>query len=191
MAPLSHYFCSILLHIVNVTAMPPPTAAEAQAQVQKLIADNTKASIAELAPLWSALPPIRVEKAVGIYHGGLFAGPNAPKSPINWYGKQIISETSVNPLLCNAPNSTDIIFPYPRANIAQAKNLEHEGVVSTTIIYNRLPLLDYFRVVKEDAATGELLLLGKSDLLGKPADPPYFWLNRKADVKIDMEFKNP
>jgi hypothetical protein len=169
--------------------MAPPTAAEAQAEVQKLISSKAAAGPSVLGPLWSAMPPIRVEKAVGTYHGGLFNGPEAKKSPINWYGKQIISESTVNPLLCNAPNDTSVVFPYPRLNIAQARNIEHDGVLSATIVYNKIPLMDYFRVIKE--GNGELWLLGKSDILGKPADPPYFYLKRVEGVKIDMAFKNP
>jgi hypothetical protein len=167
------------------------TPVEAQAEVQRLISSNTASTPAVLGPLWSALPPIRVEKAIGTYKGGLFNGPNAPKSPINWWGKQINSETSVNPLLSSAPNDTSIVFPYPRENIAQARNIEHEGVVSTTIVYNKIPLMDYFRVIKEDATVGDLWLLGKSDLRGNAADPAFFWLKRTGGVKISMTYKNP
>src|ERR1700760_3853310 len=98
----------------GMSSIPP---AEAQVEVQRLISSNTASKPATLAPLWSALPPIKVEKAIGTYKGGLFNGPNGPKSPINWWGKQIISETSVNPLLSTAPNDTSIVFPYPRENI--------------------------------------------------------------------------
>jgi hypothetical protein len=173
----------------TATQMVPPTAAEAQAEVQKLISSKAAAGPAVLGPLWSALPPIRVEQAIGTYHGGLFNGPEAKKSPINWYGKQIINETTVNPLLCNAPNDGNIVFPYPRENIAQARNIEHDGVLSATIVYNKIPLMDYFRVIKQ--GNGELWLLGKSDILGKAADPPYFYLKRVEGVKIDMTYKNP
>lgn len=51
----------------------------------------------------------------------------------------------MNPLLANAPSSTSsdgrdssVIFPYPRKDIAQARNVEHEGVVSAAIIYAKL-----------------------------------------------------
>jgi hypothetical protein len=164
---------------------------EGQLEVQHLISNNTAATPATLAPLWSVLPPIRVETAIGTYKGGLFNGPNGTKSPINWWGKQINGETSVNPLLSVSPNDTQIVFPYPRENIAQARNIEHEGIVSVTIVYNKIPLMDYFRVVKEDPINGELWLLGKSDLRGKAADPPYFWLKRTEGIKIDMAYKNP
>jgi hypothetical protein len=177
------------------------TPAEAQAKVLGHITSQAKASAADLAPLWSALPPITVAKALGTYHGGLFTGKPAngtaaPRDPINWWGKQLISETSVNPLLANAPSNTSadgrdrsIIFPYPRANIAQVRNVEHEGVVSATIIYAKLPLMDYFRVVKDEG--GELVLLGKSDLRGQASNPPYFYLRREEGVKIDFKYPNP
>jgi Domain of unknown function (DUF4334)/GXWXG protein len=175
----------------------PPTVQEAQSKLQHIISSGETATPQALAPLWSALPPISVSQALGTYAGGLFTALDKP-DPIRWFGKQIISETAVNPLLARAPANTtaaagrDIVFPYPRANIAQARNVEHEGVVSMTIVYNRLPLMDYFRVVKEgDKATGVgLVLLGKSDLLGKAPSPAYFHLTRTSGVKIDFEYKN-
>lgn len=62
-------------------------------------------------------------------------------------------------------------------------------------IDDRLPLLDYLRVAKEEEDTpgGELWLVGKSDLRGKAASPAYFYLKRQREggVKIDMQYKNP
>jgi hypothetical protein len=169
----------------------------AQHHVLQMINNKVAATPAELSPLWSALPPIKVANVLGTYHGGLFTGNStngtAKADPINWYGKQFISETSVNPLLVNpppsVPNAKNIVFPYPRADIAQVRNLEHEGVVSATIIYNKLPLMDYFRVVKN--SDGELILLGKSDLKGKLASPPFFYLKKVDGVEIDFKYKNP
>ncbi|KAF2397066.1 hypothetical protein EJ06DRAFT_551126 [Trichodelitschia bisporula] len=166
----------------------PPTVAAAQAAVQAHISSGKAVAPATLAPLWSALPPIRVSEAIGTYQGGLFDG-GAP-SAINWFGKQIISETSVNPLLSRAPgNQSSTVFPYPRADIAQARNVEIDGVVTATIMYNRLPLLDYLKVVKKEG--GELVLLGRSDLLGKAAVPAYFYLKKVEGQKVDFTFKNP
>jgi len=189
---------AVALMSLTSTMAAAPTPQEAQAKVLHIITSgDTTATPEQLAPLWSALPPIKVADALGTYKGGLFTKSDKP-DPIQWFGKQIISESSVNPLLSRAPaNATkiagqEIIFPYPRANIAQARNIEHEGVISTTIVYNRLPLMDYFRVVKQgDKATGEgLVLLGKSDLLGKAPSPAYFHLTRTSGVKIDFEYKN-
>jgi hypothetical protein len=148
MSPLSTLLSLASLPILAMTALTPK---EAQLKLQTIITSQTAASIPDLAPLWSALPPLTVAKALGTYHGGLFTGPpptvngtvpKAARDPINWWGKQILSETSVNPLLANAPNATapdgrdtSIVFPYPRKDIAQARNVEHEGIVSAAIIY--------------------------------------------------------
>jgi hypothetical protein len=180
-------------------AMIPPT--EAQQKVQALVKSNVTTPTSILKELWSALPPITVAKAIGTYHGGLFTHDGKP-DPINWWGKQILSETTVNPLLSTPPkNATsrfdaagkEIVFPYPRYSIAQARNVEHEGVVSATILYNRIPLFDYFRVVKEgDPVTGAgLVLLGKSDLRGTEASPAYFHLTRVQGQDIDSKYPNP
>lgn len=77
--------------------------------------------------------------------------PKEARDPINWWGKQILSDVSVNPLLANAPSDSSpdgkdasIVFPYPRKDIAQARNVEHEGVLSAAILYARYVLLFYF-----------------------------------------------
>ncbi|TLD24567.1 DUF4334 domain-containing protein [Venturia nashicola] len=147
MAPL-YTLITFALPLLSLAALAP---IEAQSKLQSIINSQSKASIAELEPLWSALPPITVAKALGIYKGGLFNGPpplvngsvpKAARDPINWWGKQIISDFSVNPLLANAPSDSSpdgrdvsIIFPYPRKDIAQARDVVHQGVASATIIY--------------------------------------------------------
>jgi len=189
-----------LTALASAAATPP---AEAQQKVLEYIKSNTTTPYPVLKELWPLLPAIKVKDALGTYHGGLFVK-SATEDPINWWGKQIVSETLVNPLLSTPPkNATgalrydasgkEIVFPFPRASIAQARNIEHEGVVSATIIYNKLPLLDYFRVVKEgDKTTGEgLVLLGKSDLKGEETSPAYFHLTRVNGQNIDLKYKNP
>lgn len=165
----------------------------AQQEVLRLISAGEAVSKETFNPLWSALPPLTVAEAIGTYRGGYFDGGKSP-SPINWYGKQILGENNVNPLLCYLPGETngtvnkDVIFPYPRKDIAQARNVEHQGVVTATIIYNKVPLMDYFRVVRPGK---DLLLLGKSDWNGTQAEPAYFWLERVEGVEINFEVSNP
>jgi len=185
-----------LLTMASAAKIPP---AEAQKRAQAAVASNTTVPYATLREIWPSLPAITVAKAIGTYRGGLFV--KGGEDPINWWGKQIISEIEVNPLLSTPPKNASqvdaqgkqIVFPYPRPTIAQARDVVHDGVVSATIIYNRLPLLDYFRVVKEgDAKTGDgLVLLGRSDLQGKEASPAYFHLTRVSGQKVDSTYKNP
>jgi len=189
-----------LAALASAAVVPP---AEAQQKVLEYIKSNTTTPYPLIKELWSALPAIKVKDAIGTYHGGLFVK-TTKEDPINWWGKQIVSETLVNPLLSTPPkNATgalrydasgkEIVFPFPRASIAQARNVEHEGVVSATIIYNKVPLLDYFRVVQDgDKTTGEgLILLGKSDMKGEVPSPAYFHLTRVNGQKVNLEYKNP
>lgn len=60
MAPLST-FVPFTLPLLAIALTPK----EAQSTMQKIVHSQTKASIAELEPLWSALPPITVAKALG------------------------------------------------------------------------------------------------------------------------------
>src|ERR1700761_9634121 len=77
----------------SMTSPPPLNPAEAKAKGLGYITSQAKVSPAELAPLWSALPPITVAKVLGTCHGGLFTGKPAngtavQRDPINWWGKQ-------------------------------------------------------------------------------------------------------
>lgn len=61
MAPLS----TLVTLALPLLAMAALTPKEAQAKLQTIITSQTKASILDLEPLWSALPPITVAKALG------------------------------------------------------------------------------------------------------------------------------
>ncbi|KAF1812389.1 hypothetical protein P152DRAFT_514516 [Eremomyces bilateralis CBS 781.70] len=190
--------CFSIVGSTSVVPSPPSCQVNmdgpaAQQQVLRHISAGEAVPAEALHPLWSALPPLSVSEAIGTYRGGYFDGGKKP-SPINWFGKQIASENAVNPLLCHPPGPTngtvnkDVIFPYPRKDIARARNVEHQGVVTATIIYNKVPLMDYFRVVRPGK---DLLILGKSDWNGSLAEPAYFWLERVEGVEIKFDVTNP
>jgi hypothetical protein len=116
---------------------------------------------------------------------------------IGWYGKQIVSETGVNPPIVKIhPTTPAIVFPYPRPNIAQAKR---RRISTMTVWFQRrlytmgFLLLDCFKVIKEDGC-GDRRTYGcwaRAILLGKAAGPPYFHLKLVKDVKINLEYPNP
>ena len=59
-----------------------------------------------------------------------------------------------------------------RAPRARLRNLEHRGTLTAAMIYDHLPIIDYFRRVDEDA------LLGLMDLRDVPE--PYFFILARA-----------
>ncbi len=115
-----------------------------------------------------------------------------------WYGKQFDDADHVHPLLFGEPGGLYPVNPgsvpidllvklgdrMPRPRIpgvakafklvktrrhrARLRRIEYRGVVSTSMVYDQLAIIDHFRRLDEDT------LLGAMDLRNSPA--PYFFL---------------
>jgi hypothetical protein len=178
------------------------TAEEAQTQFQHIIATNSEAADASVLDYyWEYLPGINVSNAIGTYKVGKLLKLKAA-DPVGWWGKQIISENSVNPRLATPPRNVTtvkdgagnaLVFPYPRPDIAWARNTVYKGVLSTSIIYHNTGLMEHLRVAREeDAKTGqELVLVGKTESIRQqPEQTSLFYLTR-VNQTINLSFKNP
>jgi hypothetical protein len=186
----------------SVFAQHGTTINEAQAEIQKIIASNSEgADVSVLGYYWDRLPSINVSNAFGTYKGGNFVKSNAA-DPASWWGKQITSETSVNPRLAMPPRNVTarrdasgrpIVFPYPRPDIAWARNTQYKGVLSTTIIYHNTGLMEHLRVAKDgDTKTGAgLILVGKTESVKKLPDQMLFFHLTRVNQTVDLSYRNP
>lgn len=125
---------------------------------------------AEMWPDFIALGPISTEEIVGTWYGGRFDGGSSP-DPINWYGKRFTSLEDVEPLLVKRPDGS--IGVYDKLGAARMREVEFKGEVSATIIYNNLPIMDYFRKVDDDT------IIGWGEVKGDSPDF-FFWLKREG-----------
>lgn len=134
----------------------------------KLIRSGEACSAEILMPLFEQLEPASAEFMLGQWHGGKFDG-GAEPDPINWYGKRFESRTHVEPLLCR--NDDGEVYAWNNWGDAQLREVEFGGKIQACLIYDKLPMMDYFRKVTDD------IVLGLGDIKGRPTDF-FFWLER-------------
>ena len=133
----------------------------AEAKLLEMIASGKAYSAEELMPLYEQLEPVSIEFMLGTWRGGKFDGGSEP-DPINWYGKRFDSAAHAEPLLVRAKDGS--IQAYTALGAAQLREVKYAGKVSATLIYDKQPIMDYFRKINDD------VVIGLGDIKGKPTD---------------------
>jgi hypothetical protein len=121
-----------------------------------------------LMPLYDQLEPATAKDMIGTWHGGKFDGGKEP-NPISWYGKRFVSASHVEPMLCRKEDGS--VYAWPNWGDAQLREVAFGGKVQACLIYDKQPMMDYFRKVTDD------LVIGLADIKGRPTDF-FFWLER-------------
>ena len=140
----------------------------AEQTLLNIIRNGEACPAATLRPLYDQLQPATAADMLGTWHGGKFDG-GAEPDPINWYGKRFTSASEVDPMLCR--NAEGGIYAWDTWGAAQLREVAFGGKVQACLIYDRLPLMDYFRKVTDN------LVVGLADAKGKPMEF-FFWLER-------------
>ncbi|GAA6134310.1 hypothetical protein NBRC116188_10990 [Oceaniserpentilla sp. 4NH20-0058] len=122
----------------------------------------------ELMPLFLDLEPIKPEAMFGQWKGGKFDG--GKPDVINWYGKRFVSREYVEPLLVTAADGSVQVFD--KLGSARLREMVFGDVVSTGLIYDNQPILDYFRKINDD------LIIGYGETKGDTPDF-FFYLARE------------
>lgn len=122
-----------------------------------------------LMPLYNQLEGASAEFMIGTWKGGKFDGGKEP-DPIKWYGKRFVSRSHVEPLLCRRDDGT--VYSYDNLGVAQLREVVFNGKVCASLIYDKQPIMDYFRKVTDD------IVIGLGDIKGKPLDF-FFHLTRE------------
>ena len=92
--------------------MPDAAALAAAAQILIRIDTGEKNTAQELDELWAQLPTVRIEEILGSWRGGeLPTGypMDGQLEQVGWYGKNFISRTNVQPLVCR--NADGELYP--------------------------------------------------------------------------------
>lgn len=142
---------------------------QAQARLVQMIDSGKAYSAAELMPLYEQLEPVSIEFMLGSWKGGKFDGGSEP-DPINWYGKRFDSANHAEPLVVRSRDGS--LQPYTALGAAQLRMMEYGGKVSASLIYDKQPIMDYFRKIDDNR------VIGLGDIKGKPTDF-FFHLTRE------------
>lgn len=140
----------------------------AEETLLRIIRSGETCPAATLMPLFAQLQPATAQDMIGTWHGGTFDG---QPSTINWYGKRFVSQSHVDPMLCRKDDGT--VYAWDKWGDAQLREVVYDGKVQACLIYDKLPMMDYFRRVTGD------IVLGLGDIKGRPLDF-FFWLERDA-----------
>lgn len=140
----------------------------AEGEVMEIIRSGKDCPADRLMPLFEQLQPIDAASMIGTWKGGKFD--SSQPDPINWYGKRFVSASHVEPLLARKPDGT--IYSYEGLGVAQLREVAHGGKVQATLIYDKQPMMDYFRKVTDD------VVIGLGDIKGRPLNF-FFWLERE------------
>lgn len=139
---------------------------------ETLAARPGKTALAELEALFDALPAAAEDFMLGDWTGGVFntGHPGEQQLPsMRWAGKAFRSRDDVDPIVSLGPN--DVRVANSVMGSASLRRVEYRGVVTATMVYDKHPIFDHFRVVNADA------VLGVMDRKKDPF-PLYFYLRR-------------
>lgn len=138
-------------------------------EVLQIIQSKVACPATSLMPMFKQLEPVSAEFMIGTWRGGKFDAGKDP-DPIKWYGKRFVSATEVHPLLCRAEDGS--VYSYDNLGLAQLREVVFDGKVSASLIYDKQPIMDYFRKVTDQ------VVIGLGDIKGKPLDF-FFHLTRE------------
>lgn len=155
----------------RATSTPEPTSnSEAPMTLKTWIASGEAVDDDRLMALYDELQPVNLDFMLGQWSGGKFDG-GAEPDPINWYGKRFDSRNHVEPLLARAPDGS--IYAFDKLGAARMRMIEFRGKTTASLIYDKQPIMDYFRKVDDDT------VIGVGEVKGKPGYL-VFYLEREA-----------
>lgn len=170
---LKHMFLAIMMAMM--IAVHTGLAAEeiggsqagAEKQLLEMIRSGKDYPPSVLMPLFEKLQPVSIDFMMGTWRGGVFD--HSKPDPIRWYGKRFNSVNDVEPMLCRKEDGT--IYAWDKWGTARMREAAFGGKVQATLIYDKQPMMDYFRKVTDD------LVIGLGDIKNRPTNF-FFWLER-------------
>ncbi len=138
----------------------------------------------ELDAVWARLEPCRPDDLIGYrWRGFTFdTGHRTGEllERIHWYGKAFASESDVQPLLCRDKSGTLISDIGTGHGEASLWEVVFRGEVTTTMVYDGMPVLDHFKKVDDDTVIG--VMNGKGTLVFDGGE--HFWFGLERDVAL-------
>lgn len=141
---------------------------------ENLVSQKGKISRQELDEFFAQLELVAIDEMMGEWQGGYFY---TGKSKIEfllkdfilmkWYGKTFFNPDKVSALVFSFLGIKFNLF----FGTAVLRNLKFRDKISTSMIYNYLPIIDNFRKIDQNTVMGIMEIKGKISL--------YFYLKRK------------
>jgi hypothetical protein len=149
-------------------------AAAAEQRLQQMIASGEAYSEDVLKALYDQLEAVPADFMIGVWRGGKFDGGTTP-DPINWFGKQFVDRDHVEPLLVRGADGSVQVFD--KLGAARLREVKFRGQTGAALIYDKQPIMDYFRRISDDTVLGWGEVKGKDSVL-------FFYLTRAPQVSV-------
>jgi hypothetical protein len=126
-----------------------------------------------LDPFFDTLEPVTVEAMLGPWEGGVFRTGSLWEKPlglplVHWHGKRFESPDRVHALV---GRFLGLRFNFP-LGAAVLRPVAFRGKTSAAMIYDRLPIIDHFRKIDDEAVMGIMDHKGRIEV--------YFYLERET-----------
>ena len=143
-------------------------------QLEDLTTRGEPVSLDEALAFYDALPAVDPEEMLGEWDGGLVPTGHPGEGQLDklgWVGKTFRGADDVDPIVVRGPDggraASDVMGG------ATLRRVEHRGMATATMVYDRHPVFDHFRRVDERT------VLGLMDRKGEDA-PLIFFLRRRT-----------
>ena len=149
----------------------------ARARFVELRAARSDVADADLDAVWADLDTVRPADMLGSWRGGEFVTGHAMNgllTKIGWYGKNFISLSEVQPLVCR--NESGELYSNTSVGKGEASlwAIEFRGEVTASMVYDGQPVIDHFKRVDDTTVMG--IMNGTGGLIG--GRHFYFYLER-------------
>ncbi|MFE5335418.1 alcohol dehydrogenase catalytic domain-containing protein [Isoptericola sp. NPDC056573] len=172
----------VLLMDDDAATSPAPAAPAVPVTLVDLLRDG-RVPAADLPALWRSLPPVRTHELRGLWHGfGVSTEHRTQRllTRTGWYGKLFRADDDVSPLVCETPDGTLVAEARLARGGATLRTVEHDGVVTASMVYDGQPVIDHFTRLSDDAVLGVMTGRDAAD----DGALYYFVLERAADRQV-------
>ncbi|WP_019204527.1 DUF4334 domain-containing protein [Tsukamurella sp. 1534] len=148
----------------------------AERTVRDLIDAPRESAPAELAALFARLEPVTIDFLLGDWRGGELRSGHPMDGALGrarWYGKSFRSANDVQPLVCLDEEGRKYSNVDLGKGEASLRDVEFEGRVTASMIYDGQPVIDHFVKVDDDTVMGIMT--------GKKLRAPYFYFYLERD----------
>ena len=142
------------------------------ARLEALVAAEP-AALDDVLAFYDELPAVDPEDMLGDWTGGLVPTGHPGEQQLDalgWVGKAFRGADDVDPIVVRGADGGREASPVLGA--ATLRRVEHRGVSTATMVYDKHPIFDHFRRVDDTT------VLGLMDRKGEPA-PLLFYLRRQ------------
>ncbi|WP_160714794.1 DUF4334 domain-containing protein [Chitinophaga solisilvae] len=110
----------------------------------------------QISTFFDSLPDVHTDELIGNWRGGYFHFQHNEVAKqldaVRWFGKSIISRDHAAPLVCLDEQNN----PYTYQDIGEGvlRMVQFRNGLTTALIYDQLPIIDYFRKVDSNTLLG-------------------------------------